>query len=223
MSLILNIDTAVQSASVCLAAGNAIININNNPSQKTHATWLHLAISDVLKLSSVSIHELNAVAVSAGPGSYTGLRVVIAAAKGLCYALKIPLITVDTLKMMALSARIVNTGLLCPMIDARRMEVFTALYTQQLQIIAHPANMILDKNSYAEFLSENEICFFGNGSNKFQNLTNHVHAKFATIETTAAHMIPLSYELFSLGKFTNLAYVEPTYIKDFYSTSKLSN
>jgi len=128
VSLILNIDTAVQSASVCLSENNDLIGLKINPSQKDHASWLHIAIEQLLKENAIDLQKLAAIAVSAGPGSYTGLRVGMASAKGLCYVLNIPLITVDTLKMMANAAVVENTDLLCPMIDASRMDVFAALF-----------------------------------------------------------------------------------------------
>lgn len=220
MSLILNVDTAVQSASICLARDNHIVDLSCNPSQKDHASWLHLAIKDVILRSNYQINNLDAIAVSAGPGSYTGLRVGMAAAKGLCYALNIPLLTISTLKMMAVAGSVKSKALLCPMIDARRMEVFTAIYDQQLSEKLSPTNLILDQNSFGDFLHENDICFFGNGSVKFKNICHHPHALFAILETTAEHMVSLSYENFSVRNYTNLAYAEPFYGKDFYSTFK---
>src|SRR5699024_2694741 len=118
----------------------------------------------------------------------TGLRVGMAAAKGLCYALHIPLITISTLKMMAVAAHSEPTELLCPMIDARRMEVFTAIYDKQLNEMAAPHNIILTEESFTGFLSKHTITFFGNGSNKFQAICSHPNALFKPIETTAVHL-----------------------------------
>src|SRR5215211_2691069 len=166
MALILHIDTAVQTASVCLANDENIIDTLINPSGKESASWLHTAIQGLLDSNSYILQQLDAIAVSKGPGSYTGLRVGMAAAKGLCYALSKPLITINTLQIMAASANRSSTQLLCPMIDARRMEVFTALYDSSLNEIMPSINMILEKDSFAEWLEKYSVSFFGDGSTK---------------------------------------------------------
>lgn len=219
MNLILNIDTAVQKASVTLANGASVLGTLENATQKDHAAWLHVAIKELLEKNGYSINQLKAVAVSAGPGSYTGLRVGMAAAKGLCYALDIPLITVNTLQMMALAALGQPAPLLAPMIDARRMEVFTAVYNKSLQPVMEPINLILSPESYHSLLAGSVICFFGNGSLKFKEIASHPNALFATVEASANHMVPLSWEAFQHQQFADLAYTEPFYGKDFYSPS----
>lgn len=161
--------------------------------------------------------QLAAVAVSTGPGSYTGLRVGLSAAKGLCYALSIPLIGINTLQMMAAAAQENTSELLCPMIDARRMEVFTAIYDQSLQKVLPPTNMILDENSFADRLTENPILFFGNGSKKAEGIINHPNARFADVSATAENMVALAAEKFKREEFLDLAYSEPYYGKDFHS------
>lgn len=217
MNWILNIDTAVQTASVCLAGdGNAISTVTN-PSQKDHAAWLHAAIQDLLKENNIALTQLKAIAVSAGPGSYTGLRVAMATAKGLCYVLHVPLITISTLKMMATAAIDEPTEFLCPMIDARRMEVFAAVFDKQLQEIVPPKNFILTEETFHELLNQHTITFFGNGSDKFQPLCQHPNAVFKKIEANAASMASLSYQSFRKGEFADLAYSEPYYGKEFYS------
>lgn len=219
MITILNIETAVEGASVCLSNDEGIVAIKINPSQKDSAAWLHVAISELLKEKSINLKEINAVAVSAGPGSYTGLRVGMSAGKGLCFALGIPLITINTLQMMAAAAVDNAAGsLLCPMIDARRMEVFTALYNDLLEEIAPPTNIILSENTFEEALSKNTILFFGNGSDKFRNLTHHPNAKFLQTHFSAGNMASLSIKKFREKNFADLAYTEPFYGKEFYST-----
>ena len=220
MSLILNIETAVQGSSVCLAHGGEAVQLLANPEQKDSASWIHTAIRSLLLETGTQLHALKAIAVSAGPGSYTGLRVGMATAKGLCYTLRLPLITCSTLEVMALAAGQMDTDLLCPMIDARRMEVFTALYDKDLNIISSPANMILDPQSFSAELDRHTIGFFGNGSLKFSTLTAHRNAKFAAVEATAAHMASLSYRKYSVEEFASLAYTEPFYGKDFHSFAK---
>ena len=217
VSFILNIDTAVTMASVCLANDDQPLALRINPSQQDHAAWLHVAIRDLLQETAISMQELEAIAISAGPGSYTGLRVGMAAAKGLCYALQKPLITVSTLKMMAVAAQGEPTELLCPMIDARRMEVFTAIYDRSLAEILSPVNIILEKTSFEEILRHSSVSFFGNGSAKFKEISSSVNSHFNTIEAHAKHMTPLSFSEFRQNKFADLAYAEPFYGKDFYT------
>ena len=168
-----------------------------------------MAIKEMMEEAGISLQQLDAIAVSSGPGSYTGLRVSMATAKGLCYALQKPLITVGTLKMMAVAAREASTDLLCPMIDARRMEVFTAVYDHSLSEILSPVNIILDNESFKGLLEKHSILFFGNGSEKFRSLISHPNASFKNLEATAEHMTGLSYSQFKNKEFADLAYTEP--------------
>jgi tRNA threonylcarbamoyladenosine biosynthesis protein TsaB len=217
MNVILNIDTAVETASVCLADEENIIGFKANPSQKDHAAWLHEAIKNVLEENNLGPQHLNAIAISQGPGSYTGLRVGMSAAKGLCYALNIPLIGISTLKMMASAAVNETAEFFCPMIDARRAEVFTAVYDKNLVEILPPANIILNENSFTEQLNDHKILFFGNGSVKFCQMTKHSKAVFKTIDTDAKSMILQSLDKYKKSDFLDLAYAEPFYGKEFYS------
>src|SRR5215208_5364975 len=138
MSFILNIDTALETASVSLANNGRMLQSLVSESQKDHASWLHPAIKILLEKQGIGMDQLVAVGVSNGPGSYTGLRVGLSTAKGFCYALNIPLITIGTLKLMAFSARDEAEDLICPMIDARRMEVYTAIYTGEMAELIKP-------------------------------------------------------------------------------------
>lgn len=219
VSLVLNIDTAVQTASVCVAEDDKVIGIKTNPSQKDQASWLQPAIAALLEEHNFSSKSLDAVAVSAGPGSYTGLRVGMATAKGLCYALNIPLISVNTLQMMAVAALQESADLLCPMIDARRMEVFTAVYKKTLEPVVLPTNAILTADTCGNLLEKNTILFFGNGSNKFKGLSDNPNAHFKEIEATAEHMPLLSHRYLHIKSFTNLAYSVPDYGKEYFSTT----
>lgn len=164
--------------------------------------------------------DINAVAVSNGPGSYTGLRIGLSAAKGLCYALQIPLITIGTLQMMAQAAKNSEANLFCPMIDARRMEVFTALYDSEGNEVMKPAALILDENSFAEELKESRILFFGNGAGKFKDICSNSNAIFKDIEAEASHLAKISQQKFTAGDFAALAYSEPYYVKEFFTTQK---
>jgi len=216
VSYILNIDTAVTTASVCLAEDSKSVVLQTNPSQKDGASWLHTAIKELIEKAGIFLHQLDAIAISAGPGSYTGLRVGMSAAKGLCFALQKPLITVNTLQMMAAAAQDEITTLLCPMIDARRMEVFTAIYNQNLEEILPPVNIILTEESFSDVLNHQKVCFFGNGSAKFKNISQSVNAHFKTIEASAKHMTVLSFSAFQQNIFADIAYTEPFYGKSFH-------
>ena len=220
MALILNIDTAVELASLCLAKDGKALSIARNESQKDHASWLHTAIKEIFEKNNLELRLVDAIAVTGGPGSYTGLRIGMATAKGICFALNKPLISLNTLLVMANAAKDESADMLCPMIDARRMEVFTAIYTKKLEIVKDPAAITLNENSFTEYLSSNSICFFGNGSNKFKAIEKSSQAFFSDIKTDASSMISLSEESFTEKKFADLAYAEPLYLKEFYSPVK---
>jgi len=217
MSLILNIDTALDVASVCLAKNEEVIELSFNENQKDHAAWLHHAITELMQKARYELKDLKAVAVSIGPGSYTGLRVGLAAAKGFCYALNIPLITVDTLRTMAFAVKDEATELICPLIDARRMEVFTATYNKNTEEKVPPHSMIIDENSFAGPLLSEKILFCGNAIKKLQPLLTSSNAAFCNKIADASHLAKLSLPLFNTGQFADLAYTEPFYLKEFYT------
>lgn len=226
MALILNIDTAIETASVCLTKDSELIQLAVNNNQKDHATWLHTAIADLIKKAGYTTGQLQAVAVSIGPGSYTGLRVGLASAKGFCYALKIPLIAISTLKMIAFAIKnsgIKDENIICPMIDARRMEVFTALYDVDLIEKQEAQAKIIDENSFSAMLKENKIIFGGNGSKKLQKTIASSNAFFNEVPVNASHLAELSYNCFRNKEFVSLAYTEPLYIKEFYSSTTRVN
>lgn len=222
MSIVLHIDTAVQASSICFTSGNEVLATKVNPAPRDAAGWLHVVIQDTLKEKDLQPRDLDAVAISAGPGSYTGLRVGMSAAKGLCYALDIPLITINTLEIMARSAGVQKEAWLCPMIDARRMEVFTALFDESFQCLLPSASKILDEGSFSEQLDQHKIMFFGNGSEKFRNICNHPNAVFCNHQASAFHMITLAAQKLKNREYADLAYTEPFYGKDFHSIVKES-
>ena len=220
MSLILNIDTAHEKAHVSFADNGIILHCIWNESKKDHASFLQSGILELTKISGIKLSDIDAVAVTAGPGSYTGLRVGMASAKGLCYALKKPLITMNTLEVLTLSAIHLFPGnddaaLFCPMIDARRMEVFTAIYTKDLSIFLSPSPLILDESSFASALLENKILFFGNGSPKWKQVCKSANAQFSDVSIQSEAMGKYSYTLWFQRHFTELAYSEPLYLKEF--------
>ncbi len=217
MAILLNIDTALDKASVCLSVGSEPPGVLSNDRQKDHAAWLHGAIRELMKKQSIEMEHLDAVAVSIGPGSYTGLRIGLSAAKGLCYALGIPLITVGTLETIAWAVKESDADLICPLIDARRMEVFTAVYNKSLQEIVAPTALIITKNSFSNLLLTNRVLFCGNGNNKLQTVLCHQNATFIESSASAIELAQLANNYWKEKRFANLAYSEPLYLKDFYS------
>jgi tRNA threonylcarbamoyladenosine biosynthesis protein TsaB len=217
VDLILNIDTAVQGASISLAANGTDIDSKQTFETNDSAAWIHVAIRDLLHENDLTVNDLKAIGLSSGPGSYTGLRVGMATAKGLCYALSVPLITVNTLEMMASAAAPLANSLLCPMIDARRMEVFTGVFNPDLSVVLPVSNLVLEDNSFADLLDSNKVTFFGNGSDKWKTLVKHENALFLDLSASASDLSPLTYRLYSNKSFTELAYSEPLYGKEFYS------
>lgn len=225
MSLILNIDTASENAHVSIAKDGQVLQSLNSESQKEHASFLQTAIQQLVKITAIHLKEIDAVAVTAGPGSYTGLRVGFASAKGLCYALKKPFITIGTLEVLTLSAlqlyppEAKDNILFCPMIDARRMEVFTAIYQDDLTLHLQPCAMILDEFSFEKELLNSKILFFGSGSEKWNQVCNHPDAVFKCVSVLPESLSKSSNLLFSEKKFTDLAYSEPFYLKEFQSVN----
>ncbi|MEJ7914166.1 MAG: tRNA (adenosine(37)-N6)-threonylcarbamoyltransferase complex dimerization subunit type 1 TsaB [Chitinophagaceae bacterium] len=214
MQYILNIDTAIETSSLCLSLEGKSVGFAQN---QDSAAWIQEGIRALLETAGVSLQQLHAIAVSAGPGSYTGLRVGMASAKGLCYALNIPLITINSLHMMTVAAADTTADLYCPMIDARRMEVFTAMYTRELKEIVPVQALVLNENSFEEIITQHRIVFFGNGSAKFSSLIHHPNALFIEPAINAQHLVALSTACLAKRDFANLAYSEPYYGKQFYA------
>lgn len=222
MALILNIDTATAKAGICLAEDGKALSIAENIAPKEHASWLHPAIEQMMRDTGYTLRDLHAVALSAGPGSYTGLRVGMAAAKGFCYALNIPLIAVDTLKAMAFAARdqLPEAELLCPMIDARRMEVFTAIYRNDLSAVLPSTAMVVDGNSFSGYLDHHRVSFFGDGSDKCKPIILGSGADFPEVSYHTGYLGKLSFLRYLQQEFTGLAYSEPAYTKEFYTHTR---
>jgi tRNA threonylcarbamoyladenosine biosynthesis protein TsaB len=225
MALILSIDTALEEASVCIAEDKHVLAVKKNNRKTDHAAWIQAAIRDMLAETERSIGDLSAVAIAAGPGSYTGLRVGMATAKGICYAAGVPLITESTLlliaqrvkKEIALHGLYAFPILVCPMIDARRMEVFTCLYDIGLREVMAAGAIVLDENSFAAELQNHVIIFCGNGSKKWQHLCSHNNAVFVDVTQNVADLADAAHEKFNNNDFSDLAYTEPAYLKSVYT------
>jgi len=222
MAKILQIETATSVCSVALAVDGKTVALKEEMGQNLHASHLTLFIEDVIQRSGLSYHDLDAVAVSKGPGSYTGLRIGVSTAKGLCFALGIPLIAVETLKMMAAGFLIENVdykGFVCPMVDARRMEVYTSVFDSKLHVHEKTVAKIIDEHSFDHVLEQHLTTFLGDGAAKCAGTIVHAHALFnAHNFNSATYMSTLAYEAFISADFEDVAYFEPFYLKDFVIT-----
>ena len=220
MSYILNIDTSLPKAIVFLSLKGLIVQSAFNENQKDHASFLHPAIKSLLEKENIKMSELSAVAVAIGPGSYTGIRVGMATAKGLCFALNIPIIALDNLFLLAASCKkIINISstLICSMIDARRMEVFTATYDYNLHLKSEPEAVVLTKDSFSEIIFKGNIVFCGNGSNKFKELLSLDDSYFINVSDTSEAMSDLSNQFYNNKNYGDLEDAIPFYMKDFYN------
>ncbi len=221
MSLILNIDSSLETASVGISSDGKMLDYLENTIQKEHAFFLHVAIKQILEKLHLKANALDAIAVTIGPGSYTGLRVGLAAAKGICYALNKPLITVGTLEVMATSAIMelpqADEFLYCPMIDARRMEVFTAIYDSNLQEIKAPSALILTPQSFSEIDKRKNMYYFGSGMEKWKNFNKNENSFYVYIKNLYNALSAISYQKFLHAQFANTSYTQPLYVKEFYN------
>ncbi|MDD2987111.1 tRNA (adenosine(37)-N6)-threonylcarbamoyltransferase complex dimerization subunit type 1 TsaB [Flavobacterium sp.] len=215
MTYILNIETATKNCSVALAKDGEILFCEEIAEEGySHAEKLHVFIQSVLEKASLSFKDLSAVAVSQGPGSYTGLRIGVSSAKGLCLALSIPLIAVDTLQVLAAQVK-VNSGLIVPMIDARRMEVYTAVFDAHLQKLSDIKPEILTENSFQDL--QETVYFIGDCAEKAKTVLKKENFIFLekVIYPSAREMALLSFNLFQQNKVESVAYFEPFYLKEF--------
>jgi tRNA threonylcarbamoyladenosine biosynthesis protein TsaB len=216
MTTILHIETATKVCSVALSLNGEMIQLQEFKDEGySHGEQLTVLIRKVLDLQGITTQSLSAVSVSAGPGSYTGLRIGVSTAKGLCYALNIPLVSVDTLQSMAEVARIAYpSSNLCPMIDARRMEVFSLITNFEAEILKPVSADVLDENSYLDF--EPFVCF-GDGAQKMEALWENRNIEFdLDLEPSAKGQIAIAYRKYLNREFEDVAYFEPAYLKEFY-------
>lgn len=216
---ILNIETATKNCSVSIAKnGEVLIFKDINTGGYSHAEKLHPLIKSLLEQVNLSFTDLSAVAVSKGPGSFTGLRIGVSAAKGLCFALNIPLISVDTLFVLANSLK-VNEGYIIPLLDARRLEVYTTAYSSDLEQLSPIEAKILNDNSYKDYLDKKPVYFVGDGVEKSKAICSHKNAHFIeNIWPSASEMGILSFNKYKKSDIEDVAYFEPFYLKDFLIT-----
>lgn len=224
MAVILNIETSTNVCSTALTYDGHVITQREDYHGHNHATLLSGYIKDCLDEAKAKDLKIDAVAVSIGPGSYTGLRIGLSEAKGLAYALDVPLIGIDTLQIMTVAVMFSDffdeDVMFAPMIDARRMEVFTAVYDYALHPLLAPTPLILTDDSYREFLDKGPVIFFGNGSDKAHELlSRHHNANFITeIHPTGANMMALADKAYLNKDFLDIAYSTPAYLKEFQAT-----
>lgn len=218
---LLCIDTGTSICSVALGRDAELVGVKEIADSRAHSSQLTVLIDELLKENNVVINEIDAVLINKGPGSYTGLRIGVSTAKGICYALGKPLVSVGSLEAMACGTilqhqNIEPNTLFCPMIDARRMEVYTAIFDSKQQAITQVEAKIIDENSFSNWLEKQKMVFFGNGASKCKQVISHPNAIFIdNFEPSAAHMLPLGYKSLIDGKIEDTAYFEPFYLKDF--------
>ncbi|MDH6355788.1 tRNA threonylcarbamoyladenosine biosynthesis protein TsaB [Dysgonomonas sp. PH5-45] len=225
MPCILHIDTSTEVCSIAISENGRVILDLTETTGPSHASILGVFADEAIKFIRKNNKSLDAVAVSCGPGSYTGLRIGVSEAKGICFGLNIPLIAINSLLLMAAGVihnnRIEgNNTLFCPMIDARRMEVYAAIYDQELNVIRDIQADIVDTDTYRGYLDKGKIVFFGNGALKCKDTINHPNAIFLeNISPLASQMIELAEKAFAREDFVDVAYFEPFYLKEFVATT----
>ncbi len=223
MALILSIETSTTVCSVAITEGNNVLATQKLFLEKSHSNLLTIIIQDLLKACGLSLKEISAIAVSKGPGSYTGLRIGVSTAKGLAYSLDKPIVSVSTLKAMAHEVSQYNTegSLFIPMLDARRMEVYTATYNDSLEPLNEVEALILDEESFRETLTHRKALFHGDGAAKFKPLIeSNKNARFIEGLTPSAWAIgQLAFNKYQKEEFEDIAYFEPFYLKEFRATT----
>jgi len=217
MALILSLDSTTSVCSVAIHRDGKLLGSNFIDEPRAASAQLMVAAKDILEKNSIKTFQISAVAVSSGPGSYTGLRISTSAAKGLCFALNVPLIAVNSLLVLTYPMiEEQNTGLYCPMLDARRMEVYCALLDSKLKFVMDIDAKVLTENSFQQELDHAKITFFGDGASKFQPVINHPNAFFVEgIHPEAKNLGYLAFEKYSKNEFENVETFEPMYLKDF--------
>ncbi len=220
MSLILNIETATKNCSVSISKNADTMDVLEYANGGySHAEKLHIFIDEILNKNNISLQDLSAISVSKGPGSYTGLRIGVSTAKALAYALQIPLISVSTLKH--LGYKIKDKGYIIPMIDARRMEVYSMILNSEYKVIREIKAEIIDEKSFNKFLDKEKVFFLGDAVPKVKKVINHPNAVFTDyLYPSAREMAKFSYEKYLAKDFEDVAYFEPFYLKDFIAVKK---
>jgi len=221
LSTILHIETSTKNCSVSIANCGELISLKEiNTGEYSHAEMLHPLINEALLESKLTIKDIEAIAVGKGPGSYTGLRIGVSAAKGLCFANDIPLISINSLEILAQSITI-DSGLIIPMIDARRLEVYAAIYDKNLNTVRETKAEIIDSHSFLDELQNQKVYFLGDGAKKCKEIILHENAVFIeNVFPSAKKMATISYHKFKNESTEDVAYFEPFYLKNFVATQE---
>ena len=217
MAVILNLETATTNCSVSICKDGELLAIKENDTPSySHSEQLHVFIEDVLKEGKSALQDLDAIAVSKGPGSYTGLRIGVSSAKGLCFSLDIPLISIATLESMAHQAESENYDFIIPVLDARRMEVYSAIFDQSRLEVRETRAEIIDENSFQGYAEKGKVILLGSGAEKCKSILTHKNISYDTsVVPSSRDMGALSYQKFENKEFEDVAYFEPFYLKDF--------
>ncbi|MFH6602367.1 tRNA (adenosine(37)-N6)-threonylcarbamoyltransferase complex dimerization subunit type 1 TsaB [Maribacter algicola] len=217
MGIILNLETATTNCSVSLAKNGELLALKEqNTPNFSHAEKLHVFISEVLHRSGLKMEQVDAIAVSKGPGSYTGLRIGVSAAKGLCFALGVPLISISTLKSMAYQVITDEIDFIIPVLDARRMEVYSAVFDTKGNQVRETKAEIIEESSFGEFAKKHKVLLAGSGADKCKPVLTHANFDFTTeVVPSAREMSLLSHQKYVENRFEDVAYFEPFYLKDF--------
>ncbi len=224
MAIILNLETATTNCSVSIAEnGNVLVIKEHNTPNYSHSEQLHVFILEVVQKTSLTLNDIDAVAVSKGPGSYTGLRIGVSAAKGLCFALDVPLISIATLTSMANQVS-GSYNFIIPLLDARRMEVYSAVFNSELDEIRDTKAEIIEGDSFSEYAEKGKVLLMGSGAQKCSGFLKHPNIDYDfDVVPSANEMARLSYKKFQKKNFEDLAYFEPFYLKDFILQKKKTN
>ncbi len=218
MVYILNIETSTKNCSVCLSKNNILLSLVEEASENySHGEQLHVFIEQAIDKAGISLKDIDAIAVGKGPGSYTGLRIGVSAAKGLCFSLDKPLISISSLAILAQSVQL-DKGFIVPTIDARRMEVYSAVYNQDYELERKVKAEIIDENSLAQYFLKDQVYLVGDGAKKCESVLDHNNLTIIEQYPSAKHMIDLAYNKYKISDIEDVAYFEPYYLKDFVVT-----
>jgi len=222
MAKILNLETATTNCSVSISVDGKLVSIKEqNTANYSHAEQLHIFIEEALKAASFSFEDINAIAVSKGPGSYTGLRIGVSAAKGLCFSLDLPLISIPTLESMANQIKIEEDEVIIPVLDARRMEVYSCVFDNSYNEIRETKAELIDENAFTKFSRFKKVHIIGSGAEKCEEVLNHSNFQFyKEAYPSAKEMARLAQKKFEAADFEDVAYFEPYYLKDFILQTK---
>ena len=222
MAKILNLETATTNCSVSIAEDSEILALKeHNTPNYSHSEQLHVFIEEVTADASITLNDIDAIAVSKGPGSYTGLRIGVSAAKGLCFSLDVPLISIATLKSIALQSIDAGIDFIIPMLDARRMEVYAQVFDSEFNEVRETRAEIIDEHSFEEFYKKGKILLIGTGAAKCKTVLNHPNIIFDTEAIPSSkEMSSIAFKKYKANDFENVAYFVPFYLKDFILQTK---